>query len=72
MAAREQPNSVGLRSRRRLEAGIAVVVVLAVVAGVLVLRARFESAVALLGGPSASARAGGLQMSIALPPDPTS
>ena len=50
MAAQEQPNSVGLWSRRRLEAGIAVAVVLAVLAGVLVLQAR------LGGAPSASAR----------------
>jgi hypothetical protein len=70
MAAQEQPNPAGLWSKRRLEAGIVVIVVLAVIAGVLVLRARSESAVASLGGPSASARAGGLQMSIAVSPGP--
>jgi hypothetical protein len=70
MAAQEQPHPAGLWSKRRLEAGIAVIVVLAVIAGLLVLRARSESAVASLGGPSASARAGGLQMSIAVSPGP--
>jgi hypothetical protein len=70
MAAHEQPNPAGLWSKRRLEAGIAVVVVLAVVTGVLVLHARSDSVVDLLGGPSATVEAGGLQMSIALPPGP--
>ena len=70
MAAQEQPTHLGWWSRHRLAAGIAVVVVLAVVADVLVLRSYFESPVALLGGPSATARAGGLQMRIALPPGP--
>jgi hypothetical protein len=70
MAAQEHPHPAGLWSKRRLAAGIAVLVVLAVIAGALVLRARSESTVASLGGPSATARAGGLQMSIAVSPGP--
>ena len=70
MTAQEQPTHLSWWSRRRLAAGIAVVVVLAVVADVLVLRSYFESPVALFGGPSATARAGGLQMRIAVQPGP--
>jgi hypothetical protein len=64
MAAQEQPTYLGLWSRRWLGAGIVVVLVLALLAGVLVLQARFGGAL------SASVEAGGLQMSIAVPPGP--
>jgi hypothetical protein len=70
MAAQDQPHPARLWSKRRLGAGIAMVVVLTVIAGVLVLRARSESAVGSLGGPSASVEAEGLQMSIAVSPGP--
>jgi hypothetical protein len=70
MAAQEHSIHRSVWSRRRLGAGIAVVVVLAVVADVLVLRSLYGSTVALRGGPSSTARAGGLQMRITLPPGP--
>jgi hypothetical protein len=70
MAVYEKPNASGLWSWLRLEAGVAVVVVLAMIAGLLALRARSNSAVASLGGPFASVEADGLQMSIAVPQGP--
>jgi hypothetical protein len=70
MAAQEQPTHPSEWSRGRLGAGIAVVVVLAVVADALVLRSYFGSTVALQGGPSSTVEAGGLQMRIAVPDGP--
>jgi hypothetical protein len=64
MAAQAQPTHLGWWWRRWLAAGIVVVLVLALLAGVLVLQARFGGAL------SASVEAGGLQMSIAVPPGP--
>src|SRR5262249_20334484 len=73
MADSEQPTTAGWWSRRRLTAGVAVVVVLAVVAGLLVFRvlgARSEGAGASLGGPSASVAASGLQLTLEVSPGP--
>lgn len=70
MATDEKPNHSGLWSRRRLEAGVAMALVLIVIAGLLVLRAHSNGAVASLGGPSASVEANGLQMTIDVPPGP--
>ncbi|MGO8951304.1 MAG: hypothetical protein ACLQUY_27350 [Ktedonobacterales bacterium] len=70
MASQEKSNHSGLWSKRPLQASVAVILALAVIAGLLVLRARLDGAVASLGGPSASVAAGGLQMTIAVPPGP--